>query len=65
LATPTDPHLRGAPPHYPRIREIARAWAVDDQDNIRYFLENRAHHIFTYQDAGILEELKKYQITIR
>lgn len=57
LATPTNPTLTGAPPTYPRIRDIARAWNQSPPEYVSYFWSNRQNGIYTYQDKRIIEYL--------
>ena len=57
IATATNPTLRGNPPTYPRIKEVAMAWKRDKLGNASYFHKNRECGIFTYQDRLILRYL--------
>jgi hypothetical protein len=58
LATATCPCLLGSPPRYPTPAEIAGAWGQNPEE-IKYFRENRANSICTFQDQEILAYLKE------
>jgi len=51
LATATQPTLENG--KYPSARLIAHAWCNDNQDNVRYFRNNLAKGITTFQDGTI------------
>jgi hypothetical protein len=57
LATATHPSLQGSPRDYSSVEEIAGAWKSDRSNQIKYFLQNVAHGIHTFQDAAIRERL--------
>jgi len=58
LATATNPTLKGNPLVYPRIRQIARAWKQDTEENEKYFRQNQKHDICTYQDELIVQHMQ-------
>jgi len=54
LATANQPTLNSE--KYPSARNIANAWRNDEDDNVRYFRNNQATGITTFQD----EQIKKF-----
>lgn len=58
FATATQPTLVGSPPTYPDAMTIAEAWKHGHEDSVKYFLSNRKHGIYTFQDYAITEFLR-------
>lgn len=58
LATATDPSLSEPRKRYPTADQVARAWIVDGNDEVRYFRENRRCGITTFHDDRIRNRLQ-------
>jgi hypothetical protein len=53
LATATNPTFEGQPRSYPSAEAIAERWNRDSQGHVRYFYNNQANGIYTFQDQAI------------
>ncbi len=59
LTSITHPTLEGDAHSYATPEAIAAGWGADASDEVRYFRNNRAHGIRTFEDDAILEELRR------